>query len=234
MTSQCYIDHSKHYLEDLQSSWDGKKFNLSHEHNKCLISAVHKFNIEQIDYIFSNFQGEILNNLGLIMSYEYFDIMGMFVGDDWRNKFYEKTSQLIGLKEHLENNLIKVIKYAVSCCGGGGWIIKTLCQVKIRVTSEVIDNIFDSSIIISLLDNNPLYKFKEKVEIMQRKIWYNRSESEFNTNHRKQQFEDGLLLITVRELQHRYQEHKSIEVKKFMVSKLKIVKDLSMLILLYI
>jgi hypothetical protein len=204
-----------HSVEKFQSLWDGKKFNLSNLHNQCLVSLIKYFTSEQIDYIFLNFGHLILNDLDLV-----FDRFIRTEPRNLANKLYDGGLKIHGLKEHLEKNLIELVAEEMSYCNGRdayGTFAELLLHIKIYIEPERINYIKSDYVVISLLNDNPFYKFKERIKIIQTK--------------NKKFIKYGLQLIIVSELKHRYQKRKIIRAKKFMVSKLGIIKDLAALIL---
>jgi hypothetical protein len=229
---RCYKNLSvTHTLKEFQSLWDGEKFNIHANHSHCLIKMLSKFEDKQIDYIFEHFEGLLLNHLDVIFNSIEFNLffVGLSIKDEIHNKLFQKGLQIKGIKEYIETNIIQIIKRHSYDYSKGFWIPKVLKELKIRIEPEKLKNVDLLRVIISLFDNNPLYKFREKVKVINdaKQLYYSRSSLEARSYIGR--FEKVIILITVRELQYRYQRRKINEVKKIMIT-LGIIRDLTNLI----
>jgi hypothetical protein len=230
MYIMCHYNYSDtHTLKNFQSLWDGEKFNVRDEHGRCLLRLLSHFKDNQIDYIFQRFEALLLEDLDVIFNceIEYYHDTAIILSVEITNKLWEKGLQIKGLKEYLQNNIVQIVADDISNYGTCDWIVKLLQQVKIHISCEKFKYINPVSVIIALLDSS--YKFIEKVKILKGNIG-----CYMNQLERENQVKNGLALITVKELQHRYQKRKIDEVKNFMICRLGIIKDLATLILLYI
>jgi hypothetical protein len=222
--------NSIHIVHTLGEFWDGEKFDVNPDHTRCLIRMLPRLENNQINYIFEHFELLLLENLNIIFGCDGLDPYDarVFTRRKTYNLLFQKGLQIKGLKEYIETNIIKLIEGEHRMWGNEPWIIRLLKQLKIRIEPEKFKYVRSLDFTLPFFDNNSLYSFKEKIKLInyiKHKYYYDPSGS--------LRFEKRIMLIVVRELQHRYRRCKIEKVKKFMVSNC-VIKNLSSLILGYI